>query len=399
MVNSGRNTAASGEEMVRRARDLIPALKERAEETERLRRVPDASIEDLHRTGLWRILQPARWGGSELDYWAHVEIPMHLARGCGSTSWVHTNLAVHHYMLGMWPEEAQEEVWGQNPDTLIGSVLIYHPGKVERVDGGFRLSGRWPFSSGIDPCDWVMLGGLAPPESGEGDGEPYIFVVRRSEIEVIDTWHVAGLAGTGSHDVACEDVFVPEYMLLSPAAMRGGPTPGSAVNPSPIFRLALLGLFPHILAGPMLGMAMGAYEDYVEELRTAVSLYNKSSVAEHTTMQVRIAESGVLIDTAKLLLRDNCEEGVRIAAAGEVPSLETKARWRRDGAYAASNAVKALDLIYAAAGGRANYNHHPLQRRFRDIHAAAAQIQVLWDINAPEFGRAAVGLPLANPDI
>ncbi len=395
----GRDTAAPIEEMMRRARELVPALKERAAETERLRRLPDRTFEDLHASGLWRIVQPGRWGGSELNYRAQVEVPMELARGCASTAWVHTNLALHHYMLGMWPAAAQDEVWGGDPDTLIASALIYHAGTVDRVAGGFRVSGRWPFCSGIEHCDWVMLGGMAPPAAGGGPPAPHIFVVPRANIEVIDTWQVAGLAGTGSHDVACADVQVPAHMVVAAAELRGGPSPGSAVNPGPLYRLPLLALFPHVLAGPMVGTAMGAHEDQVEELRGAVSLYNRSSVAEHTTMQLRVAEAGVLIDGARLLMRDNCDEAHRIAEAAEVPGLETKTRWRRDAAYAAANAVKALDLIQGGAGGRANYASHPLQRRSRDIRAAAAQIQVLWDINAPEYGRAVLGLKLANPNL
>lgn len=397
--NTGRATAATREELISRARALIPVLAERSEEAERIRHIPDETVEDLHRTGLWRILQPKSRGGSELDYSALVDIPTILARGCASTAWVHVNLASHHWMLGMWPPEAQDVVWGDNPDTLIGSALIYPPGKVQRVDGGFRLSGRWSFSSGIHPCDWIMLGGMVPPESGDGPPVPYIFVVNVKDIEVIDTWHVAGLAGTGSQDVACDDVFVPWYMALSCLDIRGGPTPGSAVNPGELYRLSVLGLFPHILAGPMTGMAEGAFDDYVGGLRDAISTYNSSRVAEHTTIQMKIAEAGALIQASKLLLRENCAEGHRMAAAGEVPSLEDKTRWRRDAAHAAGNAVKAMDLIYGMAGASANYLTSPLQRRFRDIHAAAHQIQVIWDINAPEYGRAVLGLPLENKNL
>lgn len=397
MADGGNASAATREEMLARAHALVPALKERAAETEKLRRIPDATIQDLHDTGLWRILQPARLGGSELDYGMLVEVPMVLARGCASTAWVHTNLASHHWMLAMWPAQAQDEVWGDDPDTLIGSALIYPPGKAEKVDGGFKLSGRWPFSSGIDASQWVMLGALVPPNDGDGPPVPHIFVVHVRDIDVIDTWHVAGLSGTGSKDVACADVFVPVHMVLGGPDIRGGPTPGAEASPGALYRIPVLGLFPHILAGPILGIALGAYDDYVERLNGGRSTYNRSPLAEHITIQMKVAEAGVLIEAGRLLLRENCSEVHRIVEAGEVPTLEDKARWRRDASFAAANGVKALDIIYGASGGGANYLDNPLQRRFRDIHAATAQIQVTWDINAPEFGRVTLGLPPNNP--
>lgn len=399
VLKVGGGTSVSRDEMLSRAAALVPTLLERAEETEQLRRLPDATVEDLHRTGLWRILQPASRGGGELDYGMLVETPMELARGCASTAWVHTNLASHHWMMAMWPAEAQDEVWDDDPDTLIGSALIYPPGKVERVGGGYKLTGRWPFSSGIDCSDWVMLGGMVPPESGDGAPAPHIFVVRKADIEVIDTWHVAGLSGSGSKDVACDALFIPAHMAVATSQIRGGPTPGAEVNPGPLYRISVLGLFPHILAGPIVGIASGAYEDYVDRLRTTVSKYNRSKLADHVSVQMNVAEVGVLLDGARLLMRENCAEAHRIAEAGGIPTIEDKTRWRRDASHAAAAGVKAMDIIYGAVGGGGNYLRDPMQLRFRDVHAATAQIQVSWDINAPEFGRVTLGLPPVNQNI
>ena len=399
MTSSRQGGAPTRAAMLVRASALVPRLKQRAEDTERDRRLPDATVRDLSEAGLWRILQPARWGGGEFDYAMMVEVPAQLARGCASTAWVHANYAIHHWMLAMWPEQAQAEVWGENADALIASALIYPPGKAELVDGGYRLSGRWPFASGVDPSDWVMLGAVAASPEGDGPPAPTMFMVRKSELEVIDTWHVAGLAGTGSKDVAGEDMFVPLHMTLIAATTRDATAPGLEVNPSPLYRLPLLALFPHVIAGPILGIAMGAYEDYVEGLRDSVSTYNASRLGEHVTVQLRVAEAGVLIEAARLLMIANCTEATRVAERGELPGTEKRARWRRDGAYAAQNCVRAVGLIHGGSGGAANYSAHPLQRRFRDMHAAMGQIQVSWDIHGPEYGRAALGLPLANPNL
>ena len=387
------------EEMVARAVDLIPKLKERAEETEYLRQIHPDTVQDLHDTSLWRIHQPARYGGSELDYALYIDIGEALARGCASTSWVWANLACHNWILGMFGLAAQDEIWNRDSSTLIGSGLIYPCGKVAQVDGGYRLSGRWPFSSGVDPSSWLMLGGMVPSADGDEAPTPRIFVVEKSDIEVIDTWDVAGLAGTGSKDVACENLFVPEHMTLNARDTRGGATPGSAVNENPIYRLPVLALFPHIIAGTILGIARGAYDDYVGDIRTRTATYNKSKLADHTAMQLRIAEAGALIDAARLMLHSNCGEAAAIAEAHGVFSDDDKARWRRDGAYAACMCVKAVDVIYAAAGGDANYRRNPLQRHFRDIHAGVSHIGVAWDVNGAEFGRTAVGLPHGNPNV
>ncbi len=376
------------------ARAMVPALKDRAAETERLRHIPDETLAEWRENGLLRVLLPAQFGGWETDFGVAIDATAELARGCASTAWVYVNLICHNWMLAMWPKGAAEQVWGENPRTLIGSSLIFPPGTAEPADGGFRLSGRWPFSSGIDACDWVMIGAMdASLGSAEAPGRRML-VVRVSDVEVIDTWHVAGLAGTGSKDVACEGLLVPAHMTLPASGTLGQ---GYRISGAPAFRLPMLGLFPHLLAAPMLGIAQGAYEDFVEDLRRRVSTYNASKIAGHTTIQLRIAEAGVLIESARLLLRENWMEAHRMLEEGGYPELADRVRWRRDATHAARGCLRAVDLIHEAGGGGANFRANALSRRFADIHAAAAQIQVVWDINGPEFGRVELGLPPENP--
>ena len=388
--------ALTRDEMITRAWALVPALQKRALETEKLGRIHPDTVEDFHQTRLWRVHQPKRYGGLELDFTIYIDIGEALGRGCGSTAWVWANLVAHDWMLGMFPIEAQDEIWQEDPNTLIGSALIYPCGKAEIVDGGYRLSGRWPFSSGIAPCNWAMLGGVLQTHSGV---EPYIFNIRRRDIDVIETWDVSGLVGTGSEDVACEDVFVPNHMALPLRDTRGGPTPGSAVNSHPIYQMPLLALFPHVIAGALLGIARAAFDDYVENTINRATTYNQGKLADYTNQQMRISEAGASIDAARLLLRDNCLEAERkIAEVGACTEID-KARWRRDGAYAANLCAKGVDQIFAAAGGGANYRKNPLQRYFRDIHAGVSHIGVSWDANAPEFARAKLGLPTGNPNL
>lgn len=387
------------EEMLQRARDLVPTLLERADETEKMRRIHPDTVRDMHDLGLWRILTPAKWGGYEFDYGMVVEMAAELARGCMSTGWIHMNVISHEWMMAMWPAEAQDEVWGTSPDTLIGSALIYPPGKVTKADGGWILNGRWPFSSGIDACNWIMLGGMERPDGDDGPVFPRLFVVKTEDIEVIDTWFVSGLAGSGSKDVACEDLFVPDHMSIRGMEIRGGPTPGADRNPQILYQLPVLALFPHIVAAPVLGCAMGAYDDYVSSVKSKVSTYNASKLADHTTTQIKISDGGVRLQAAKLLLLDNCREAAELAEAGVMPTYEHRARWRRDAAWAGKLSIEVVNLVNEAIGGGANYLGNPMQRRFRDAHAGYAHIQLSWDINAAEFGRVSLGMEPQNKGI
>jgi 3-hydroxy-9,10-secoandrosta-1,3,5(10)-triene-9,17-dione monooxygenase len=381
-------------ELLQRAEALVPVLRERAAKAEELRRMPDETIEDLHRTGLFRILQPKRVGGSELPFRAIVELVAAISRGDGSTGWVLANLAAHHWLLGMWPKQAQDEIWGESPDNLIGSALIFPRGRARPVPGGYRLTGRWPFSSGVDAATWSLIGAIVHDQES-GTAEPRIFVLPASDFTIIDTWHVIGLAGTGSKDVAVEDVFVPEYRSVAVREITGGPNPGSAVNPSVLYQLPAISLFAFCIAGVSLGIAQGAIEYFVETMRTRTSYYTGRNLADFVTVQVHLAEAAAIADSARAVLLGDCDEATRIVGEGQIPSLDHRARYRRDGAYAATLCTKAVDVLFQATGGGAIYARNPLQRAFRDVHAANAHYVLNWDINGAMYGRVALGL---SPD-
>jgi len=389
-----RGAAPDFDELREAAEALVPALRERAPHAEELRRLPDETIADLHRTGLFRILQPGRVGGSELPFRSIVELVAVIGRGCGSTAWVLANLAAHHWLLGMWPPEAQDEIWGQSPDNLIGSALIFPRGRAKRVDGGYRLTGRWPFSSGIDAAAWNLFGAIVNDEEA-GTSEPRIFLVPASDYTIIDTWHVIGLAGTGSKDVAAEDVFVPDYRSLAVAQITGGPNPGSAVNQSILYQLPAVSLFAFCIAGVSLGIAQGAIEYFTETTRTRTSYYTGRNLADFVTLQVHLAEAAAITHAAQAVMLSDCDEAERIVADGGVPSIDHRASYRRDGAYAATLCTRAVDVLFQATGGGAIYARNPLQRAFRDVHAANAHYVLNWDINGAMYGRVALGL---SPD-
>ncbi|MBV9863286.1 MAG: acyl-CoA dehydrogenase [Alphaproteobacteria bacterium] len=393
MDEANRGATPPGfDELLARAEALIPVLQERAVRTEELRRLPDETIADLHAAGLFRILQPRRVGGSELPFRSIVELVAVIARGCGSTAWVLANLAAHHWLLGMASPQAQDQIWGESPDNLIGSALIFPRGRATPAPGGYRLAGRWPFSSGIDPCSWAMIGGMVIDEDS-GSTEPRIFLLPARDYTIIDTWHVIGLAGTGSKDVAVEDVFVPEYLTLAVDQITGGPNPGSERNPAVLYQLPAISLFAFCIAGVSLGLAQGAIAHFATTTRTRISNYSGRSIADFNTLQVHLAEAAAFADAARAIMISDCEEATRVVGAGTVPALEERARYRRDGAFAASLCTRAVDLLFTAAGGGAIYARNPLQRAFRDVHAANAHYVLNWDINGAMFGRVALGLP------
>jgi len=395
-VTATVSVAPSREEMVERAIAMIPKLAERAALVEDTRTIHPDTVKDLWDAQLWSILKPRRYGGLELDFGTVIDISEHIGRGCASTAWIYGNLISHDWMLPMWHAKAQETVWRDNPRALIASSLVTPAGRAKPVDGGFELSGRWPYCSGIDPSDWIMIGAMI---DDEGPKRPLWLMVPRDQFEEIDTWQVMGLVGTGSRDVQCEAVYVADYMTLEPKETRGGPTPGTPHVPGLVYQLPVLGLFPHILVGPMVGIARGAYDDYVGEIRDRRSTANAAKLAEHTQIQMKVAEADALIKAARVLALDNIHEAERIVATGIQPDVITKVRWRRDGAYAAQNCVKAVQLLQSVIGAAGNFLSNPFQRRFRDIHAAGSQNQVIFDINGAKFCRVELGLDPVNKAI
>lgn len=387
--------ALSLDEALARARLLVPELKARAAHAEELRRCPDETVRELNESGLMRLLQPRRVGGSEVDWVALIDVSSELARGCGSTAWNWANWAVHHWMLALWPRQCQDEVWGDDPSVLIASAIMFPPGKAKRVPGGYRLTGRWPFSSGVDSSAWNMMGAVV-----EDSGELRMFVVPRQDYRIIDNWHVLGLCATGSKDVEANDVLVPDHRTLAVDVTKGGPThPGAAANPSPLFNIPLFATLPHMLTGIPLGVVQGAYDVFLDGLRARVSRYSGKSLADMTSLQIKVAEASACIDAARLVLRRDCAAAQSIAERGEVPDLVTKATWRRDGAFAAQLCERAMDVIFKSAGATGLYDREPLQRAFRDLHAANAHISMMWEAQATTFGRVALGLACDNPTL
>jgi 3-hydroxy-9,10-secoandrosta-1,3,5(10)-triene-9,17-dione monooxygenase len=390
--------SAKYKELWHKAEALLPVLRERAAKCEELRRMPDETLRDFHDAQLFRIQQPKRVGGAELEFVAIVHFGALLARACASSAWNFINFAAHHHMLGMFPAKAQDEIWRASPDTLIASSFVFPAGKAKKVKDGYVLSGRWPFSSGVDPSQWNMLAGLAwlddntPPEQR-------VFLLERSQYQVHDTWFAGGLRGTGSKDVEAKEVFVPEHRTLAVADTKGGPTPGSAVNPAPLYQIPVFALFPYMLSGVALGIAEGLIEQFCEKAKTGVGKMTGARIAEIQSTQIRLGEATALARASRLVQETNCIEVEKTVAAGKVPELKTKARYRLEGAYAVDWAVRAVDVMFGLAGASGLYETGPVPRAFRDAHAVKQHFSFNTDIASTTYGKLALGLPNDNPTL
>jgi len=382
--------------MVARAKALIPRLRDRAARTEELRRLPPETERDLHDAGLFKIVQPQRVGGAELDYVALVDCAELLGRADASVAWNLANLASHHWMLGMFDKRAQDLLWDQDPTALIASSFIFPAGRAKKIDGGYGLRGSWPFSSGVASCEWNMLASVVSSDD-EADGIEYrIFLVHKNDYRILDTWDAAGLRGTGSNDVEVRDAFVPEPLTVAVSDLAGGPTPGSPVNPNALYTLPVFSLFPYVLSGVALGNAQACLDDYVEVARHRASTYNRAKLGDLQSTQIKIAEASAKIDAARRIMRSNCIEAMADTRRGLIPDMAAKTRSRRDGAYSVNLCTEAVSLLFAASGARGLFTTGVLQRQFRDAHAINSHLAFNFDAAGTNYGRVALGLPSEN---
>ncbi len=384
--------------LVEAAKGLAIALRERAAEANQLRRLPDATWKDLVDTGIVRGLQPARWGGGEAhprEFYAAVS---QVARVEGCAGWVAGIIGVHPWQTALFPRETQEEMWGDDPRVMNSSS--YAPtGKAERVSGGYRLSGRWSFSSGCDHCQWVNLGAIVGTVRIEAREMPDFrsFLLPRSDYKIDDNWFVAGLAGTGSKDIVADNAFVPDHRSQSHWDYTlGRPLPGWELNPAPLYRLPWAVVFISALAAGALGASLGFLEAWTEIGKTRKAGFG-TDFRDDPYAQQLLAEASYTIHAGILRLREDCDEMMEMARAGEGFSLKQRARLRYDAARSAQLAAHAVERLYEASGGRAIFLEHPLQRRYQDIKAMMGHVGLNPNIPAKLLGAMELGLPVLNP--
>jgi len=358
-------------EAVDRARGLQPALRARAAAASEARRMPADTVAELLDTGLLRLLQPARFGGGEAHPLTFFEAQAALAEACPSTAWVYGVVGVHAWQLALFDARAQDDVWGDDPAALISSS--YMPvGQVTPVEGGFRLSGRWSFSSGCERCQWVFLGAFCPTGPEAKGPDMRTFLLPRADYAIDDVWHTSGLRATGSQDVVVDDVFVPEHRTHKFMDGFFRKSPGHALNPGPLYRIPFGQLFVRSVSGAALGIAQGALDAYLEAGRGRVAQSDGSQVALEASAQEVAAEAAAVIDEVRLVLHRDMDALMGWAERGEDMPLERRIAFRMGSSRVVDRCVAAVDGLFTASGGRAIFESHPLNRFWRDAHAARA---------------------------
>jgi 3-hydroxy-9,10-secoandrosta-1,3,5(10)-triene-9,17-dione monooxygenase len=379
------------------AKKLAPALRERAAETNRLRRLPDATWRDLIDSGILRGLQPSRWGGGEVHLKDFYGAAMEVARAEGCAGWIAGVVGVHPWQMALFPRRTQEEFWGEDPTVMFSSSYV-PTGAAERVADGFRLKGRWSFSSGCDHCSWAMVGAMLGSVEYEGRQVPDFrsFLLPRKDYRIDDNWQVAGLAGTGSKDIVVDGAFVPDHRSQSHwDYVRDLVLPGWELNPGPLYRLPFAVVFLRTLTATVLGAAEGFLVGWIEISRNRISFGQK--VSEDTLTQEVAAEASYTIKTVKLRFLQECDDVMQAARAGNSLSLVERAELRYSSVRAAQLANRAVDRLFAASGGHAIFFDHPLQRRYQDIKAMMAHVALNPNLPIKLYGSALLALPISIP--
>lgn len=370
------------EQILDRVRALVPNIRERAAAAEAARRIPDVSVREMLDAGIARILIPPRFGGYGLGLDTWLDVMLEISKADASHGWCASLLIHHPHFLGQCTEAAQQAVWADGPDVPIAASFL-PVAKITPDNGGYRVSGKSPFASGVGHCTWVFVAGLigTPPV-------PALLLVPSKHYTIDDVWFTAGMCGTGSNVIVTDNVFVPASHVLRLPDLVEGNGPGAGLHASPIFRSPLISYAPLAFAAPMLGAAQGAYENFREWTRTRQGSRG-GSIADITSVQVRMARSAADLDAAEFLLR----RAAAVAQDPVAPSLALRARSMRDYARAAELVVDAIDSLIAMSGTAGFASSHPIQRAWRDIHFASMHISLNPENSFAHFGRMELGLP------
>ena len=375
-----------------RARALVPSLAERARATEAARRVPNETIAEYRRAGFLRALQPKRFGGAQASFSVFSEIVEILAQGCASSAWVYAVLGEHQWILACMPDEAQADVWGDTPEAVASSSLAPRNTGVP-VDGGWRLTGDFPFSSGCDHAQWAILGARA--EDAAGNKPTRYMLVPMDQIEIVDDWHVLGLRGTGSKTLRLKDVFVPAHRTVLLGDLLSGNTPGAAILPEYSLLRAPRGfMVPFSLPPVTFALARKALDMVPAALRFRLSRGTRD-LGESEVVQLHLAEAGAEIDLASLILHSRRTESMALLESGRPVTAEDAARNRRDIAYAAEMVRRGVERLVEIAGSQTMRDDDPLQPILRDVTTIATHTVVSRQVNYVAYGRAMLGLPPA----
>ncbi len=365
-------TEPTRDELVERAREMIPTLKARAAKALADRKIPEETIAEMKEAGFFRILQPRRWGGYEMHPNVFFDVQKLLAEGCMSTGWVYGVVGCHPYEMALFHDQAQQDVWGEDNSVLVSSS--YQPvGKVEHVDGGFRLSGRWGFSSGSQHCDWVLLGAMVPTEEGNPP-DMRTFLVPRSDYQIDETWETFGLQGTGSHDVVVDNAFVPDYRTHKASDGFMCQNPGQKENDGPLYSLPWAQVFVRSVSTAALGGAHAAVKAAVEIAQSRISTNTGKASKADPILMAAIARAHAQVAEMELMLATSFDTMMDKAERGDELTLDERATYRYHSSTVVRRSAELVDELLPLLGGRAIYMSSPIVQPWLDLNAARAHV-------------------------
>jgi 3-hydroxy-9,10-secoandrosta-1,3,5(10)-triene-9,17-dione monooxygenase len=368
---------------------MIPTLAARAPAAETARRQPAETIAAMRDAGFFRVLQPKRWGGYEMSPRKFFAIQIALAQGDMSPAWIYGVVGLHPWLLALLNERAAQDIWGKDSSTLICSSLA-PGGAAEPVEGGYRLSGRWRFSSGCEHCAWCVLGAQLPP-GADGTSERILLFLPQSDYRIVENWNVAGLRGTGSHDIAVDDAFVPAYRtqsMLDNFHCRG---PGQAVNSAPLYRIPFGQMFVRGVSTAAIGALRGMLDTTIGYGRTRVTRVGDKT-AEDWSAQLVCAEAADAIDELTAALDRSFATLEDYAQRGETPPLMLRLQYKYQSAAVVERCSALALRLFKLTGGSGLYDEHPFGRRLADLNAARQHNANQYEVNARNWGAALLGL-------
>jgi 3-hydroxy-9,10-secoandrosta-1,3,5(10)-triene-9,17-dione monooxygenase len=387
--------APSRAEAVAAARALLPALHARVADTEARRMLPPETVADMKAAGLHKLFVPRRYGGFEMPWGTHVDVARVLGQTCASSAWVSSVVFTHTFLFGRFEPDIQEEIWGANPDAII-STGFAGGGRITPADGGFRVTGRWKFCSGVDYADVVLVGARLP-ESKAAAFDRWV-VLKPGDFAIVDTWHSEGLRGTGSKDVKVDDVFVPAYRTLETEQMSSAP-PGARLHDSYLYGVEFHSYFVTLLSGPILGAARGVLNAYLAQTRGRTGAMNGESIAEQVPVQVALGESIAELETAELISDAMCDWLETEGRARRPIVGEPKLKVRRDLVLMGRLAKSAAQRLADSMGVSAQVGDNPAQRLWRDVRTMSTHSAFNWHQHMGMSGRYRLGLKTGDPKV
>jgi 3-hydroxy-9,10-secoandrosta-1,3,5(10)-triene-9,17-dione monooxygenase len=361
----GQDTAIPAREaLVARARAIAPMIGAARDEANRLRDISPEIIAEIDRAGLFKILKPRDFGGYEMDPRVFYEVQNIFAEECTSTAWVYGVLSIQVFMLALFDRQAQREVWGDGSETVLVSSSFMPKGSAEPVDGGYRIRGQWPFSSGSTHCSWALIGSLLPSAEADQPPEMRVFLVPRSDYLLVDTWQTFGLRATGSNDIRVEDAFVPAYRTWQP-------TVGLTVEPGgtvpPLYRLPWMYMFPSCISNLSIGAGRGAIRAFVDGRRRQPP---RPGFFSDDAAPLAIAHAREVIEGAKIMIDHHLDVMLGHIAADTAMPVADALLFRRQLATVTRRITAAIDELMLMTGGRGVYDDGPLTQTWLDLCAA-----------------------------